>query len=159
MFGNSYGLEIKEGLLSMSDRLEQQEYFMEVAKIVAKRSTCNRLKVGCVIVKDKRIIATGYCGSLPGTLHCLDIGCKMHEGHCIRTVHAEINAIAQCATFNVSAKGSEVYCTHQPCFECTKALLAAGVKNIFYEIPYDDNPFREELVEESDAVMIKLGED
>jgi dCMP deaminase len=118
-------------------RLERYSYFMEVAVITAKRSTCTRLSVGCVLMdKDtNRLAALGYNGSIKGAPHCIDDGCLMREGHCIRTVHAEVNAVS-----NLIKKYGNLVCfvTHQPCINCFKTLVANGVKSIFYLKEYED---------------------
>ncbi len=106
------------------------EYFLKVAMLVSERATCPRMHVGCVLVKDKQILATGYNGSIPGDAHCEDDGCIIVDNHCVRTNHAEINAITQCATHGVNTSGSTAYVTNMPCTTCSKALIAAGVKEI-----------------------------
>ncbi len=122
------------------------EYFMEIAKVVAKRSTCLRQKVGAVIVKDKRILTTGYNGAPTGMKHCLDIGClreqlripsgERHE--LCRAVHAEQNAIIQAAYHGVSIKDATLYTTHQPCIMCAKMIINAGIKKVVYGKKYAD---------------------
>ena len=92
------------------------EYFMNVAHEVARRSTCERAQVGAVIVKDKRILTTGYNGSPRGLPHCTEVGCLMDNGHCVRTLHAEQNAIIVAALHGVITEGATIYITHQPCF-------------------------------------------
>ncbi len=105
---------------------------MALAKIIATRGTCDRARVGAVLVKNKRIISTGYNGAPPGLPHCDGPdGHLMEEGHCIRTVHAEENTILQAAAVGgVSAEGSTLYTTHSPCYHCTKKILVAGVKRV-----------------------------
>ena len=109
---------------------------MDIAKQVATRGTCDRKQVGCILVKDKRIIATGYNGSMSGADHCDDVGHLMEDGHCVRTVHAEINALAQCAKYGVSCDGATAYCNTYPCWNCFKALVNAGIKSIYYSDSY-----------------------
>jgi dCMP deaminase len=112
-------------------------YFMDVAYQVSSRATCNRKHVGAVIVsKDRHIIATGYNGSVLGTPHCDDEGHLMEEGHCIRAVHAECNAIAQAAKNGVRVEGAILYCTALPCWQCFKLICNAGLKCIIYDEPY-----------------------
>ncbi|MEM5811889.1 MAG: cytidine/deoxycytidylate deaminase family protein [Candidatus Aenigmatarchaeota archaeon] len=120
------------------------EYFMEIAKVVAKRSTCKRAAVGAVIVKDKRILTTGYAGAPKGMPHCLDVGCLIKsivkengktEEHCLRTVHAEMNAIIQAALHGVSTDGATIYTTHFPCYNCAKVIINAGIKRIVADSP------------------------
>jgi len=111
-------------------RPDWDHYYMAMAHMVAERSTCDRLNVGAVLVKDKRLIATGYNGAPPGMPHCDDVGHLMHENHCIRTLHGEENTLLQSALFGVSTKGTTCYTSHSPCYHCTKKLIAAGVKRI-----------------------------
>lgn len=121
------------------------DYFMSIAKIVATRSTCDRLRAGAVLVKDKRIISTGYNGAPPGLPHCDGPeGHKMEEGHCIRTVHAEENCILQAAVLGgVSTAGSTMYTTYAPCYHCFKKLAVGGVKRIVAGAIYRDPSIKE----------------
>jgi dCMP deaminase len=112
-------------------------YFMNLAKQIATRSTCSRLHVGCIIVRDKVILSTGYNGSLKDTEHCDDVGHDIDElNHCVRTVHAEANAVAQAAKNGVVLDRSIAYITHSPCLTCFKLLVSAGVKIVCYQNPY-----------------------
>jgi dCMP deaminase len=108
------------------------EYFAGVAQTVASRATCPRASVGAVLVRDRRILATGYNGAPSGADHCLDVGCLLVNDHCQRATHAEANAIVQAALHGVNTDGSTIYCTHQPCSGCTKLILTAGVIRIVY---------------------------
>jgi dCMP deaminase len=114
------------------NRPKWDDYFMSIAKIVATRSTCDRLRAGAVLVKNNRIISTGYNGAPPGLPHCDgEEGHKMEEGHCIRTVHGEENCILQAAALgSVSTVGSTIYTTYSPCYHCFKKLVVGGVKRI-----------------------------
>jgi dCMP deaminase len=122
------------------------EYFMSIAKLVATRSTCLRRSVGAVLVKDKRILATGYNGAPTGIRHCEETGClreqlgvKAGERHELcRGLHAEQNVIIQAAYYGVSTKGTTLYCTHKPCIICSKMLINAGVNKIVYLEGYPD---------------------
>ncbi|MFV1948412.1 MAG: cytidine/deoxycytidylate deaminase family protein [Anaerolineales bacterium] len=114
------------------------EYFLNIAREVAQRSTCERAKVGAVIVKDKRILTTGYNGSPRGLAHCTEVGCLMDNGHCVRTLHAEQNAIIQAALHGVITEGAIIYVTHQPCFNCAKTIINAGISEIVYDREYHD---------------------
>lgn len=114
------------------------EYFMELAHVVAKRSTCNRRSVGAVLVRDKRILTTGYNGSPPGQPHCTDEGCIMVDNHCVRAIHAEQNAIIQAALHGIDLRGATCYVTASPCVHCSKMLIAAGVTRIVYSDDYRD---------------------
>ncbi len=132
------------GEKSHKDRLSWDEYFMEIAKVVAKRATCPRKQLGAVIVKDKRIIATGYNGSPQGQPHCTEEGCmivptikrvngkEVAEDHCVRTLHAEQNAITQCSLHGASSNGATLYTTMNPCWICAKMIIAAGIKRVVY---------------------------
>ena len=113
-------------------------YFMSMAHMAAERSTCDRLRAGAVLVKDKRVIGTGYNGSPPGMAHCDEIGHLMHEGHCIRTLHAEENTLLQAAKLGIAIDGSTLYCTYAPCYHCLKKLIATGVKRIVATQIYRD---------------------
>lgn len=123
-------------LYGASKRKSWDDYFMDIAKMVATRSTCDRAHVGAVIVKDKRILATGYNGSLPGEPHCDDIGHLMVDEHCRRTIHAERNAIAQCYQMGLDPKGSTIYVTHSPCPICRRLIDEAGITRIVYDQEY-----------------------
>jgi dCMP deaminase len=112
------------------------EYFMTLARHSATRATCDRLHAGCVLVRDKRILATGYNGSLPGAEHCDEAGHLMMDGHCVATEHAERNAVANAARAGVSTMGATAYVTHTPCWTCIKHLVAAGIQGIVYEEEY-----------------------
>jgi len=131
------------------------EYFMDIASEVAKRSTCPRLQVGAILVRDRRILTTGYNGAPAGTAHCTEVGCKMVNGHCIRTVHAEQNAIIQAALHGVSTQGSTLYTTHEPCQICTKMLINAGVVKIVYGEDYPDE-FARQLLAEAGVELVKF---
>lgn len=109
---------------------------MSIAELVSTRATCNRKHVGAIIVRGKEILATGYNGSVTGNPHCDDVGHLMVEGHCVRTVHAEINAIAQAAKHGVSISNSNIYVTARPCWNCFKVLANSGIKTIFYKENY-----------------------
>jgi len=113
-----------------SNRPTWDEYFLKVAMLVSERATCPRMHVGCVLVKEKQILATGYNGPIPGDGHCEDDGCLIVDNHCVRTNHAEINAITQCARHGVATAGAKAYVTNMPCTTCSKALIAAGIKEI-----------------------------
>ncbi|MFQ6015524.1 MAG: cytidine/deoxycytidylate deaminase family protein [Anaerolineae bacterium] len=114
------------------------EYFMRITFEVARRSTCPRAQVGAIIVKDKRILTTGYNGAPEGLPHCLDVGCSLVDDHCLRALHAEQNAIIQAALHGVQVAGSSIYVTHQPCVTCAKMIINAGLKQVFYVGHYPD---------------------
>jgi dCMP deaminase len=106
------------------------QYFLKLAMLASERATCPRMHCGCVIVKDRYVLSTGYNGSLPGLEHCEDIGCLIVDRHCVRTNHAEMNAIAQAARHGVALEGATAYVTNMPCTTCAKALLAAGIRRV-----------------------------
>ncbi|MFH1917205.1 MAG: cytidine/deoxycytidylate deaminase family protein [Nanoarchaeota archaeon] len=127
------------------ERLSWDDYFMNIAHAVAARSTCDRGKVGCVLVKGKRILSTGYAGSPVGLPHCDEAGHLMKtvydkEGnasqHCVRTTHAEMNAIVQAARFGIAIDGATIYCKMEPCLDCCKAIINAGIKHVVCEKKY-----------------------
>ena len=146
--------------MAEDNRPSWDEYFMKMANDVATRTTCLRRGVGAVIVKDRRILATGYNGVPTGLTHCSETGClreqlgvpsgQRHE--ICRGLHAEQNAIIQAARYGVSIEGSVLYCTTQPCTQCTKMLINAGITEIVYAEGYPDDLARE-LLEESGIIV------
>ncbi|MFC3882991.1 ComE operon protein 2 [Bacillus songklensis] len=131
------------------NRISWDQYFMAQSHLLALRSTCERLAVGATIVRDKRIIAGGYNGSISGGVHCIDEGCYVIDGHCIRTIHAEMNALLQCAKFGVKTEGAEIYVTHFPCVHCCKAIIQAGIKSVYYANDYKNHPYAIELFKQA----------
>jgi dCMP deaminase len=129
----------EESVTQGSDRPSWDEYFMQITLQVARRSTCPRAAVGAVIVREKRILTTGYNGSPQGLPHCTEVGCLMVNGHCVRTLHAEQNAIIQGALHGVDVSGSTLYVTHQPCLNCAKMIINAGVRRVVYAGHYPDD--------------------
>lgn len=130
---------------SKRKRQSWPEYFMGLAHYVATRSTCDRKHVGCVIVsEDKHVLATGYNGSLPGAPHCDDADHDMHNGHCVRTIHAEMNAVSQAARHGIPLRGAWVFVNTFPCWPCFKVLAASGIVRVFYDDDYraDDRVMR-----------------
>ena len=130
------------------------QYFMEVARVVAKRATCDRGRSGCVVARDKQILVTGYVGSPRGLPHCDEVGHQMkiitHEDkhqsqHCVRTTHAEQNAIAQAAKIGVPIDGSDLYCKMTPCSTCAKMIINAGIKRVVCEKRYHAGAESEEM--------------
>ena len=111
---------------------------MNLAVQAATRSTCPRKAVGAVIVRDRAVLATGYNGSIRGLPHCTDVGCLMVNGHCVRTVHAEANAILQAAKHGVRLEGAEIYVTASPCWDCFKLVANAGINRVLYGEFYRD---------------------
>jgi dCMP deaminase len=120
-------------------RASWDEYFMAIAREVATRSTCDRKHVGAVVVRDRMILATGYNGSIRGLAHCDDEGHLMEDGHCVRTVHAEANAIVQAARAGVRVDGADIYVSASPCFGCFKLIANAGMRRIAFGEFYRDH--------------------
>lgn len=125
----------------MDERISWQEYFTEIVKTVAKRSPCHRLHVGCILVKDNRIISSGYNGFLPSGKH----NSIIVDNHEQATVHAEQNCISDCAKRGINTCDSTAFITHYPCINCFKILVASGVKEILYLEDYRNNPIVEQL--------------
>jgi dCMP deaminase len=124
-------------------RASWDEYFMNIAREVATRSTCDRKFVGAVIVRDRSILATGYNGSIRGLPHCDDDGHLMEDNHCVRTVHAEANAIVQAARNGVRIEDGSIYVTASPCWGCFRLIANAGIKRIVFGEFYRDNKIYE----------------
>jgi len=134
------------------------EYFMELASTVAKRATCDRGRSGCVIVRNKQILVTGYVGSPRGLPHCDDVGHLLkkvtHEDgststHCMRTVHAEQNAICQAARLGISLEGGTCYCRMTPCRTCAMLLINCGIERVVCEMKYHAGKESEEMFEQA----------
>ena len=119
-------------------RADWDEYFMNIAKVVASRSTCDRKFVGAVIVRDKTILSTGYNGSIRKLEHCDEVGHVMENGHCVATIHAETNAILQAAKNGVCIDGATIYTSASPCWPCFKMIANAGIERICYGEFYRD---------------------
>src|SRR5208283_5731103 len=122
----------------MSPRTSWDQYFMEIARQVATRATCDRKHVGAVLVRDRIILSTGYNGSIRGMPHCDEVGHLMENGHCVATVHAEANAVLQAARTGVRIEGSTLYTTASPCWPCFKLVANAGIVRIVYGEIYRD---------------------
>jgi dCMP deaminase len=141
-----------------------EEYFMDIAILVAKRSTCLRRAVGALIVKDKRILATGYNGAPSGIRHCVEVNClretlniasgQRHE--LCRGIHAEQNAIIQAAYHGAPIKDANLYCTNLPCSFCTKIIINAGIRKIYYQEGYADE-LSKDMLAEAEIEVIQLG--
>lgn len=145
------------------ERPDWDSYFMEIAQVVSKRSTCLRRKVGAVLVRDRQILATGYNGTPKGLPHCEEVGClreKLHvpsgQNHELcRGIHAEQNAVIQAAVNGVSTQGATLYCTHQPCVVCSKILINAGITRIVYANPYPDK-LAEEMLKSDHELKLEV---
>ncbi|MDP4726405.1 MAG: cytidine/deoxycytidylate deaminase family protein [Desulfobacterales bacterium] len=146
----------------VTQRPSWDTYFMNITTLVAQRSTCTRRAVGAIIVKDKRILSTGYNGAPSGIRHCLEVGClreslqvpsgERHE--LCRGIHAEQNAIIQAAYHGVSVNNAVLYCTNQPCAICAKMIINAGIKKIYYQSGYSD-ALAQEMLSEAGIDLIK----
>ena len=147
----------------MADRPSWDEYFLEMAHMIARRSTCLRRHVGALLVREKRILATGYNGAPAGLPHCAEVGClrdklEIPSGErqeLCRGLHAEQNAIIQGALHGVSVQGADLYCTTQPCVSCAKMLINAGVGRIVYEGDYADD-LSLELLEQAGVELVRM---
>ncbi len=144
-------------------RPDWDSYFLEIAHVVAKRSTCVRRQIGAVIVRDRRILTTGYNGAPSGLAHCLESGCLRDElgiqsgtrTELCRALHSEMNAIIQAAQHGVGTKGATLYCTHQPCSVCARMLINAGITRVVYTGDYPDE-FSMELLREAEIELVLI---
>ena len=122
----------KTNIAKKHKRPSWEEYFLNIAGMVASRSTCDRRKVGAVVVKNKNILSTGYNGSSRGLSHCDEIGHEIVAGHCVRTIHAEANALVQAARHGTAVEGATMFMTHSPCYDCFKMIVNSGIKEVIY---------------------------
>jgi dCMP deaminase len=134
------------------ERIDWDDYFISIAFLISSRSSCHRLHVGCVIVKNTRIISVGYNGFLPGAPH----NSRVIDGHEQSTVHSEQNCISDCAKRGISVEGATAYITHYPCVNCTKILAASGIKCIKYYYDYKNNDISRDLMSEAGIKLLKL---
>lgn len=142
------------------------KYFMQITRLVATRSTCLRRKVGALLVRERRILSTGYNGAPRDLPHCREVGCLRHKlnipsgerQEICRGLHAEQNTIIQAALHGISIKGSILYCTHQPCITCGKMMINAGIKKIVFQGKYPDSLARQ-MLEEAKVELTKMGEE
>ena len=153
-------------MMAPGTRPSWDSYFMQLAQVVAGRSTCLRRQVGAVMVKDRKILSTGYNGSPSGLLHCDEIGCLRQSlnvpsgerTEICRAVHAEQNAIIQAAKHGVAIGGADLYTTHQPCVQCTKMMINVGIRRVVYIHPYPDS-LADVMARESNLELILLAEE
>lgn len=131
------------------------EYFLKLAMLASERATCPRMHCGCVLVRERFVLATGYNGSLPGAPHCEEAGCLVVNGHCVRTNHAEINALCQATRHGVTLTGALAYITNMPCTACAKALASAGVVRVVVFSEYHDT-LAEQFFRESNVELLRL---
>lgn len=141
----------------MTYRLTRPRLFTSIALLYGQRSSCSRAQVGVIALREWRIVASGYVGAPKGEPHCLDEGCLIEEGGCIRSVHAEANMIAWAAREGISLKDTMVVCTHQPCLSCAKLLLNAGIGIFIWQLPYRD-PRGLELLKRNGIMTMSLEE-
>ena len=145
------------------ERPSWPEYFMAITKLVAKRSTCLRRSVGAILVKEKRILATGYNGAPAGVRHCEEVGCVRENAsipsgtrhELCRGIHAEQNVIIQAAYHGISIRDATLYCTNKPCVICSKMIINAGIEKIYYEEGYDD-ALSDQLLGEAGLELVRL---
>lgn len=141
----------------LHQRPTRQETLMRMAAVISLRGTCERASVGAVIAREGRIISTGYVGAPAGLPHCTEVGCQIGtHGGCVRTVHAEANAIAVAARFGVSTDSTELYCTHSPCLPCAQLIINAGIDRVVYEKEYRDRSGLDLLIEAGKKVEMAL---
>ena len=143
---------INELVNKWEDRISWNDYFMSMAILASSRSPCHRLHVGCILVKNKRVISMGYNGFLPGAAHIS----RVRDNHEQSTVHAEQNAITDCSKRGVSSKHSIAYITHYPCINCAKILIAGGIKIIYYKYNYKNDKLVKELLDDVGIMINKL---
>ncbi len=141
------------------------EYFMSIVEMVASRSSCDRGRTGCIITRDRRIVSTGYAGSPVGTAHCDDVGHEMHTvthadgsqtNHCIRTAHAEQNAICEAARMGIALEGGTLYCKMSPCYTCAKMIINAGIKRVVCAQDYQAGARSREIFQEAGIEYVLL---
>lgn len=142
---NSFIQNLSNIISEHNNRLNWDEYFISIALLISARSSCNRLHVGCILVKDNRILSAGYNGFLKQSPHIS----RVIDDHEQATIHAEINSVAHCAQSGISTNNSTCYITHFPCINCFKCLVSAGIKNIIYLHDYKNNQIVKELALES----------
>ena len=145
------------GKMSKDNRLSWDEFFLYMCRLFGKRTNCLSKQVGCVIVKDKRVIASGYNGNIPKHPHCTESGCykrlqgfKTGDFNCCRAIHAEVNALTHAAKQGVSVEGSVMYCSYLPCWSCYKQIMAAGIKKIIAEHDYPTDNFEYESLKKTE---------
>ena len=150
---------------SVPQRPSWDEYFIKLVDEVSQRATCDRGKSGCVIVKDKRILCTGYVGSPPGFPHCSEVGHLMKKvidddqterQHCVRTIHAEQNAICQAARYGIELNGTTLYCTMEPCRVCTMLIISVGIRKVVAKRKYHAGAESRELLRQAGIPLIVL---
>lgn len=134
-------------------RPDWNHYFLNIAEIIATRATCPRKQFGAVITIENKIVSTGYNGSPSGTPHCYDVGCLMENNHCVRTIHAEINAIV---TAKCNLNGATLYSKGLPCYNCTKQIIQSGIKKVVYQEDYGDTTKIKEFAAQGNLELLML---
>jgi dCMP deaminase len=146
-------------------RPDWDTYFIGIMNAVSTRATCDRARSGAVIVRDKRIISTGYVGAPRGLRHCDEVGHLFKKSikpdgsethNCIRTTHAEMNAIVQAALHGVSLNGSTLYCRMEPCLDCAKAIISAGIKRVVCERKYKDADLTRQFFKDAGVELVVM---
>jgi dCMP deaminase len=152
--GNGSGAGAGYGALysAAMNRVSWERYFMNLAVQAATRSTCPRKSVGAVIVRDKTVLSTGYNGSIRGAAHCTEVGCLMENDHCVRTVHAEANALVQAACHGTRLEDGQIFVTASPCFHCFKLIVNSGIRSIYFGEFYRD----ERVIQFADELGIEM---
>jgi len=138
------------------ERITWDQFFMAQSHLLALRSTCTRLAVGATIVRDNRIMAAGYNGSISGGDHCIDQGCYVIDHHCVRTIHAEMNALLQCSKYGISTNGADMYVTHFPCLPCTKSIIQSGIRRLYYANDYKNHDYAIKLFEQANIEVVHV---
>lgn len=137
-------------------RPDWDEYFMGFARAASHRGTCDRKHVGAVVVVNRQVVATGYNGSVRGMPHCDDAGHDMEAGHCVRTIHAEMNAVAQAASRGVAVEGASIYTTASPCWACFRVLVNAGIKRFIYGEAYREGDAASRIAEVAKTLSLEV---
>lgn len=135
-------------------RPDIHEYFLSIANLVGTRGTCDRGRSGAVIVRDKQILSTGYVGAPSGLEHCDEVGHEIINGHCLRSTHAEQNALINAAKNGVSTDEASLYCTMTPCYSCAKMIINAGIKYVFCDYDYHDSERTKEIFEQTGVLLV-----
>ena len=148
-----------------NSRPDWDEYFLQLSDLVASRATCDRGKSGCVIVKDKRVLTTGYVGSPPGLAHCDDVGHLLREvtyedgktkEHCVRTTHAEQNALCQAARYGISVEGATLYCKMEPCRVCAMLIIGVGINRVVCRKKYQAGQDTRDMFKEAGIELVVI---
>ncbi len=129
--------------------MERRDYYLEILEAVRKRATCDRGMSGAILVRGNRLVSAGYVGAPAGLPHCDDVGHILVDGHCIRTVHAEANAILQAAREGIQTGGAELYCTMFPCYECAKMIINVGIFRVISTFDYQDSQRSKDIFSEA----------